>query len=196
MVKKIKKFNASLVVSPEQKEKVLEVIKQFRVPFDPDVVVESVLKESGEAKREQSITPESSIFKALTLFEFNNGMLMGMVLSEQYKTLAVNMSRELQTEFDCKTVSEKATAELVAINYCRTLEIQRRINSYLQPGSITDMGVKFLDVLSRELDRANRHYLTAVQVLKTMKQPKLQLNIKTDTAILGKNQLIQTNRHE
>ena len=196
MVKKIKKFNASLVVSPEQKEKVLEVIKQFRVPFDPDVVVESVLKESGEAKREQSITPESSIFKALTLFEFNNGMLMGMVLSEQYKTLAVNMSRELQTEFDCKTVSEKATAQLVAINYCRTLEIQRRINSYLQPGSITDMGVKFLDVLSRELDRANRHYLTAVQVLKTMKQPKLQLNIKTDTAILGKNQLIQTNRHE
>lgn len=196
MNKKIKKSETSLIVNPEQREEALEVIKQFRVPFDPDVVVESALKESGEAKGEQSITPESSIFKALTLFEFNNGMLMGMVLSEQYKTLAVNMSRELQIEFDCKTVSEKATAELVAINYCRTLEIQRRINNYLQLGSITDMGVKFLDVLSKELDRANRHYLTAVQVLKTMKQPKLQLNIKTDMTILGKNQLIQTNRHE
>ena len=34
------------------------------------------------------------------------------------------------------------------------------------------------------------------ETLKVIKQPQLQLNIKTDTAILGNNQLIQENRHE
>ena len=147
-----------------------------------------------KAGKKQRLKLEDSIFKALTLLEFDNGMLMTLALPEHYETLAINMSRELQVEYGCKTISEKATAELIAINYCRTLEIQRRINSYLQEGSITDMGVRFLGVLSKELDRANRHYLMAVQTLRAMKQPPLKLTIKTDTAILGKNQIIQANR--
>mgnify|MGYP001564062733 CR=1 FL=1 len=200
MSKKAKKQDTSLIVSPKQKETALELMKQFRVPFDPDVVFDEVVKEVRQMKLinggKHSFTPENYIFKAITLSEFDNGILMTEALSEHYKTLSIHMSRELQVEFMCKTVSEKATAELVAVNYCRTLEIQRRINNYLQLGSITDTGVRFLDVLSKELDRANRHYLTAVQALKTMKQSQPRVSIKTDTAIFGRNQLIQENRHK
>jgi len=49
--------------------------------------------------------------------------------------------------------------------------------------------------MSKEIDRAMRHYLTAIQVLNTMNQPKLQLTLKADTAVVGQNQIIQAN-HE
>ena len=54
----------------------------------------------------------------------------------------------------------------------------------------------FYKVASQELDRANRHYLASIQTLKAMKQSPMQDNIKTDTAIIGQNQLVQANSHE
>jgi hypothetical protein len=60
-------------------------------------------------------------------------------------------------------------------------------------GEITGNGVQYLGVLSKDLDRAHNQYLTAVQTLKSYRQPALQVNIKTRTAVIGNNQLVQTN---
>ena len=174
-------------------EQNLELLKKLKLGYDPDLILERGVRESvaGDLK----IEPGGNVFKALSLLEFDNGMLMTTALSEQYKTLAIYLSRQLQIEYDCKATSEKATAELVAINYCRTLEIQRRVNNLLDKDGLSRIDLEFLSILSKELDRANRHYLSAIQTLKIIKQPQLQLNIKTDTAILGNNQLIQENKH-
>lgn len=169
-----------------------EIIKGLKLLYDPDTILEKGAKETATGKFQ--IEPDSNVFKALTLLEFDNGVLMTTVLSDQYKTLAIDMSRQLQVEYDCKTVSEKATAELVAINYCRTLEIQRRVNNLLDKNGLSRIDLEFLSIMSKELDRANRHYLSAVQTLKLLRLPQLQLNIKTDTTIVGNNQLIQENK--
>jgi hypothetical protein len=51
--------------------------------------------------------------------------------------------------------------------------------------------------LGKELDRANRHYLTAIQTLRMMKQVPIQITVKAQTAIVGQNQVVQTNNsHE
>ena len=171
----------------------LEQIKRLRLQFDPDIILERTVKEPIiEGFKAE---PGSDLYRAVTLLEFNNGTLMTSALSNQYKTLAIYLSRQLQAEYDCKTVIEKATAELVAINYCRTLEIQRRMNNLLNKDGLNRIELEFLSILSKELDRANRHYLSASQTLKAIRQPQLQFNIKTDTAILGNNQLIQENKH-
>lgn len=139
---------------------------------------------------------DDPIFKAMTLREFDNGALLTMTVPDYCKTFGIDLMRKFQNEYGCVTASEKATTELVAINYCRTLEIQRRVNNLLSKDSLGRIDLEFFSILCKELDRANRHYLSAVQALKVMKQPQFQLNIKTDTAILGNNQLIQENKHE
>ena len=48
-------------------------------------------------------------------------------------------------------------------------------------------------VMGKELDRANRHYLTAIQTLRMLKQPPMQLNIRANTAVVGQNQIVQAN---
>lgn len=166
-------------------------ISEFRSGYDPRNALEKADKELGNNNGEQSTMPDSFTFKALTLYEFDNGILLTSVVSEQYKTLAIDMSRNLQKEFSCQSSAEKALAEIVTVNYVRTLDIQRRINSYLEKGSVTDTGVRFLDVMSKELDRANRHYIQAVEALKAFKQPPVNVKINANTAVVGQNQLIQ-----
>jgi len=105
----------------------------------------------------------------------------------------LEFSLNLQKEYKCETQSEKSMAEIVALNFSRVLSIQDEINSYLRKDSITDIGVKYLAVMSKELDRAERHYLASLQALKMLKMPPLEVSIRTQTAIVGQNQIVQAN---
>lgn len=183
------------------KKNSLDEIKEYLNAFchlesDPNVVLEEAYKEiaDGDGKKKECL-PNGTVFKALTLLEFNNGVLMSRAIPDQYVVFGIDLLRQFQKEYNCQTVSEKATAELAAINYIRTLEIQRKINNYLAQDSIAELGVKFLAIMSKELDRANRHYFMAIQTLKIMKQLPMQVNIKTNTAVVGQNQIVRTNGH-
>ncbi|KKR80658.1 MAG: hypothetical protein UU73_C0005G0020 [Candidatus Daviesbacteria bacterium GW2011_GWA1_41_61] len=191
------KINSKTIVKTKTSEELRDAFSKCKIWNDPDTVLQKVYEESINNKSNKLATIDiDNAFQALTLFEFENGILMTKIISESYKTFGVDMMRQLQKEYLCETTSEKATAELATVNYIRTLEIQSRINRYLAPASITDMGIRFLAFLSKELDRANRQYLTSIQALKAMKQIPMQLNIKTDTAIIGQNQMVQANSHE
>lgn len=111
---------------------------------------------------------------------------------ERYRTFAIDFNRNLQKEFECQTPSEKATAELVTVNFIRTLEIQHKIIWRHEQG-VDEIAMKYIAILSKELDRANRHYLNSLQTLKMLKQPTLEVNIKTQTAVVGQNQIVQAN---
>ncbi|MBI2019050.1 hypothetical protein HYS95_00080 [Candidatus Daviesbacteria bacterium] len=179
------------VVPVKTLDQIKDRISGFRTGYDSRHVLEKADKELGDNNGEQLADSDTFIFKAMTVYEFNNGMLLATAISEQYKTLAIEMSRNLQKEFDCQSTAAKALAEIVTMNYVRTLDIQRRINNYLEKGTINEVGVRFLDVMSRELDRANRHYIQAVETLKVFKQPAMQLKISANTAVVGQNQVIQ-----
>ncbi len=173
--------------------------EQLQTNYDPSSVLKRAqakldkVKGKNEDEYEGKTNAEDDLFKAMTLSEFKNGALLVTTVPEQYKTFAIDLSRKIQEEYGCTTISEKATAELAASNYIRTLEVQHRLNNYLSLGTITDTGVRFLAIMSTELDRANRHYLATIQALRVIKQPQLEVNIKANTAIIGQNQMVQAN---
>ena len=188
-------IDSKSVTKPKSAEEIRNFFACMETGADPETVLQEAYKEIRKKKENrQKPTLESNLFQALTLVEFEKGWLMTFfTIPEQYKTFGVDMMRQLQKEYNCTTISEKATAELATISYIRTLGVQSRINSYLGKGELTEIGVKFLAVMSKELDRANRHYLTAIQALRLLKQPPMQINVSADTAIIGQNQVVQAN---
>ncbi len=188
-------IDSKSVTKPKSAEEIRNFFACMETGADPETVLQEAYKEIRKKKENrQKPTLESNLFQALTLVEFEKGWLMTFfTIPEQYKTFGVDMMRQLQKEYNCTTISEKATAELATISYIRTLGVQSRINSYLGKGELTEIGVKFLAVMSKELDRANRHYLTAIQALRLLKQPPMQIKVSADTAIIGQNQVVQAN---
>lgn len=170
-----------------------EVLSQNAVGDDPIAVIRDLQEELKDARKVQDTTTEGKLYKAMTLLEFENGTLVTAAIPGKYRTFCIDFFRNLQKEYQCELPSEKATAELVALNFVRTLEIQNKINACFAMGEPTEMVIKYLAVLSKELDRANRHYFNALQMLKMLKQPALEVNIRAQTAVIGQNQLVQSN---
>lgn len=198
-------------------------ISKYKSGDDPEIILSEVgngLAEAAKNGRDPDLMATMSDFKALTLNEFSNGTLMTEVIPDKYRTFAIEMLRKLQQDYNCQTVAEKALAELATINYIRTLDLQERIMeslstqksmSYSHNSCERDLNIghvkslnacertfielKFLNILSKEYDRANRQFLMAIQTLKMMKQPPLKVSIRTESAVFGQNQIIQTNGH-
>ena len=173
-----------------------KLIKYSRTGFNSEHILKLADKELGYLKNQKEFGPDTNAYKALTLLEFDKGILMMSVIPEKYRVFALEFSKNLQSEYQCKTQSEKSIAEMTSLNYVRILEIQDRINSYLSKGSADEIGIKFLSVMSKELDRAERHYISSLQLLRMLKLPPLQMNIKTNTAVVGQNQIVQANTND
>jgi len=170
-------------------------LKFLRIGNDPNTIREKALKLIENKKEGEEFPSGSSneIIKGMSLNEFESGVLLSTCISDLNTTFAIDLMRKLQKEYDCTTTSEKATAELAAMNYGRFLDVQRGLHTFLSKDAYGDLTIKIISVLSKELDRANRHYLTAIQTLRSLKTPPLAVNIKTQTAIVGENQLVQSN---
>lgn len=199
-----------------------ESIGQYQSDDDPDVR----LKEAS-TKIDKILDPNSAAladletFKAITINEFDNGVLMCDALFDQFRTFAIDMMRKLQQEYGSETVSEKATTELATMEYVRTLELSQTMKESIIFQKALASGhtcggnktyftsdksdkscracnravieLKSYENLGKELDRANRHFLTAIQTLRMMKQAPVQITVKAQTAVIGQNQQVQTN---
>jgi len=181
------------ITKPKTVDEVKDLILRSGTGFDAKWILGNVEEELNALKNKKEVAPDTYLYKSMTLFEFDKGILLASSLPERFRVFALEFSRNLQKEYECKTQSEKSMAEIVALNFSRVLAVQEKVNSYLTMGSITDMGVKYLAVVSKELDRALRHYLASLQTLKMLKMPPLEVSIRTQTAIVGQNQVVQAN---
>ena len=222
-----KRANKMTELKAKSTDQIRAIVGEFREYYDPEVILKEVGEQLETYGKDYGIHDELDDLnnRAMSLHEFNNGKLMSQCMPQEYITFAIDFSRQIQKQYDCQTVAEKAIAELATVNYVSVLDIQKRIiealdrqrglssarphaecernkdffyppSDYLHACKRAELGLKLLNILNKELERANRHFLMAIQTLRMMKQPSIQVNIKTNTAVVGQNQMVQTNSHE
>lgn len=168
-------------------------IDNIRTNDDPNYVLEKAKENLHNLQNGQPI--DGIFLKALSLAEHKNGVLITTIVPDQYKTFSIDMLRKVQDEYSCKTASLRATAEVAVLAFVRILELQRRLDNYLEQDNLKQIDINYFSVLSKELDRAHRQYIQVLQTLKFAHQPAMKVNIKTNTAIVGENQIIQENQN-
>lgn len=170
-----------------------DVLQYLTMKYDPRTVKIKASQKllSTQVGDELTVEPSDFLGQAMTLNEFHHGVLMGWAIPESYQSFAVQLSRDYQNQYKCDSEGKKSLAELSAINYCRILIIQRKINNYLSKSDITELGLKYLAIISKDLDRAQRHYLTSMQALEMGLQQPLNVSIRTNTTNVASQQAIQ-----
>ena len=123
--------------------------------------------------------------------EFNSGIHLLSVLHEDYRPFAIEFRDNLYKEYKCDTPSKKALAESATLNFCQSMRMQEEIQIYLSRRQFTDIGVTYINVLSKELDKSHRRFLVTLQTLKNFNVPPLNINLKATTANIANNQLIK-----
>ncbi len=109
--------------------------------------------------------------------------------SERFRGGIKEICKQFIVDFDCKTNSEKILAETAAVAFGRYMDASRRLNNCLDFNNETfpDKNT-YLSMLSKERDRSHRQYLSTISMIKQLKAPNIEMNIKTNTAFVSQNQ--------
>jgi hypothetical protein len=186
-VKPVKKYTIQ-----EAKNFILECAK---TPADPDLVLKQFANDYMPLIYSNDDCKEEEITKKLTELSLALGLETGHALmesvTETHIGLALQMKRDLQEEFNCKTPSEKALVDLAVSSYLSKLHYTKLLRLNQTTSSSDHNGYR--NSASKEIDRAHRQFISTIETLKFMKQPSLKVNIKTNNAFVGENQQFNNN---
>jgi|JI10StandDraft_1071094.scaffolds.fasta_scaffold98165_3 hypothetical protein len=126
----------------------------------------------------------------LRIFESESHVGLMETFNDEYRTLSREMCQTMIREFVCVNEAESALVELIVNAYIRVIDNSRRLNNELECKNITPNRNVYIANLSKQLDRANRQFLSALMTLQQLKTPQIEMNIKTTNAYVSHNQQI------
>ncbi len=92
----------------ERFHEVREFLKDRVISDHPNSILISLSKElKNNSKNGIAATPDSDLYKAMTLNEFDQGILMASAIPERFRTFCIDFSHNLQKEYKCETPKEK-----------------------------------------------------------------------------------------
>lgn len=114
---------------------------------------------------------------------------------ESKKTALAMMNEQFTQEFKCATPSEKLLVKRLEHNYNLIVTYEEKLLLALDSNLATanNHALKVMHTLERGLSRCERTILSILQMLKTMKQPAIQVNV-LGNAVIGHTQ--QFNNHD
>lgn len=112
---------------------------------------------------------------------------------EEYRTFVVNIARDIEKEYSCKSSIEKILAEAIALSQVRIIVLTKTFNNYLLDGSINKEKTAYYNLIGKELDRAHRQLSNDILTLKQIKAPNIPFKVTAKTAFFAQNQQINNN---
>lgn len=173
------------------------VRRRLKADCDPELIFKTArekFESLKDIKREEFKEPKEELQK----FAYNSLMPLGLethyplaeTVKDSYRPLVIEVARQIEKEYDCKTPSEKILAETIAGAHIRIINYSRKLNALTDEGYLTAERNGYGNMLSKEIDRAQRHLITALMTIKQIKSPSIELNVKAKTAFLAQNQQI------
>lgn len=130
--------------------------------------------------------------------DLDNHELLGRVSGASNKVFVKEFCNQIIEQYNCTTSLEKALAEVIVGAHIRILEISEKLNDvtnadyghYYAGYQYLSQQTKFYAMLGKELDRAHRQFINALNTLKQLKAPNIEISVKAKNAFVSQNQQI------
>lgn len=190
---------AKTFTSEEAKSIVLDI---FREQSDPEEIFKEIArnllpqlisgtpKESERAKEWIFGRSEEAV---MTMGLTHHYHLIGTV-DKSYAALVLSMVRQIEKEYDCKTAIEKMLAEQITMAHIKVVAHSAVYQDWLGIVGKQGTGIEAheLEALSRQIDRAQRQFLSSLTALRQLKQPQMEVKIVARNAFVAQNQQVNT----
>ena len=146
---------------------------------------------NNTAKREKFTKEVQSLMSGL---EVETHVALMSSVNKKYGGMAKELSSQLIDEYQCTTHAEKMLVETIVGAFIQNLENSRRFNGCIKSNEfISSELTQYLAILGKQIDRSHRQFLSSLSMLKQIKQPQMEINIKTNNAFVANNQQINAN---
>ncbi len=194
--KLIKEASNKTITKPASIEEARDFVNSItQIVWGPDHAFNKVAKEvlpkrnAGKRLNEKEI---KLLTKAAMTLGLENQFPLADTVHERYRGLVIELATNLTREYDCKKFSERALVQAISIAYGRILEYSIALRSFIKLNSTSHVTNEYFSMLGKELDRANRHFISSLQTLAQIKSPTPDLNIKTKNTFISENQQVNT----
>lgn len=175
-----------------------EIVREFlakdlKFQGQPNTMLEQLVEIIPDAQQGKNMKRYDELLQASTqIVNLENHMLLFKTTTESYRTFAIEFADRLIVEYDCNSPDEKALVQLITSAYIRALQYAEMLSINTSGGGkpITHERNNYYNFLSKEVDRAQRQYITGLQTLKQLKLPNLPVTIKTNNAYIAENQQV------
>jgi len=131
----------------------------------------------------------------MAMMNIDKNYTVSEAVSERLRPLTIEFCKHIVKEYDCKTTSEKALAQLASSAYVRILEYTRIFNGSIRDKYLSHEQNGYYSLFSKEVDRAYRQFNTSITTLKQLRSPQIEVNIRAKTAFVADQQQINDNRN-
>jgi len=174
-------------------EEVREWLNSFHLEFEPHQVLLEIEKALSEQRKGpmdvQKVWPKVTEAMMMTGYE-RHYLVAESVADKRWRPMVTDLAQSIQKEYQCVKTSEIALAGLAASAYYRSLHAARKLNGLLDMNTMGDVVLGLIGHVSKEIERADRQYLAAIETLRSRRQPQVDVKIQAKTAFFGQNQTI------
>ncbi|MEO5646177.1 MAG: hypothetical protein ABIO57_03730 [Candidatus Paceibacterota bacterium] len=170
------------------KDELLELLGQKLLP----ILADGTPEEKATAMKEI----QDKAMELMRIFEGVTHLGLMETFTEKYRMFAREMAKTMIVELNCSNEAERALAELAVNAYVRVIDNSRRLNNEYESREITPNRNVYIANLSKQIDRANRQYLSAIMTLRQLKSPTVEMTIKANTAFVSHNQQVNVQKDE
>lgn len=179
-----------------------ELVKEALLKYQAEVVPSALLKVTADLWNEFEASDEQKkklleaklndkLVQAAGIVNLENHYMLAETVNEnKYRTLMIEVINQLIAEYDCRTATEKMLAQTAGWAYCRMIEYSYKFNGVTRQEFISHEKNGLYSLLSKEVDRATRQYLTAINTLRHLRQSPLNVTLKTKNAFVAQNQQV------
>jgi len=199
-MKKIKNSNNGLVQQEMKPDEIDKVRSDFMEDIFPD---DESIKECGDLFALKKLTPkqierkEKLSFEIVTRYGLKNGIWVKNLSHKQYHEALGKMRHDIATEYSCRTSLELMLADRIVASYWRAMKCDMIFNRLIdredESFSYNQLKVNVLKEVNKGIELADRQLNTNMILLKELKQPQLNIRVKTDNAYLAQNQQVNIN---
>ena len=197
---KTKHQNTKLSVVKKGKSE--EIIKEF---FEADIFLpeRQLLKEYKDLFNLEKLTPSQNKRKGeleleiAMLYGLENGMWATTISRKKYYGALATMRKNIVNQYNCRASLELMLADRIVASYWRALKCDMVFNRLIEDEdgnfSFNQLKVNVLKEFNKGMELANRQLSANIILLKELKQPKLDVKVRTDNAYIAQNQQLNIN---
>lgn len=194
--KKLQKSNVALTQRKSDKSLREQVINYVRLLDDPREVINRAIEKNMLGEDFDKEKNKKLMEEVMVTFGFDNDHSVVDMAPAKYRGLAIELRRQLIKDFSCTIHAEKVLVDTIVGAYIRNLFATERMTACLNSTAIHKDRADYVGIISKEVDRSNRHLITAYHLLVQIKKPPINIQVRTQNAFVAQAQQFNAQKSE
>lgn len=153
--------------------------------------------ESNSEKRLDVLEKYVNKFQEAAMIDgVSNGKIVEGSVDDKHQKQVLRLRIQLIAEYQAKSVSEMMIIDMMINAYFRSLHASQIYSCLMQETdgtiSYTQTKVNFMKAVERQIEIANKQFISSITLLKEMKQPPINIKV-SGQAFVGQNQQFNKN---